>query len=524
MNRPALALGVALLVSLAIAGRARATPPAEPALDRQSALFALIIGVNTSPDPDVPALEYADDDAARYLDLFRALGARTYLLAHLDENTRRLHPQAAAEAQPARREELRRAVAGLAHDIAQARARAVRSVLYVIYAGHGDVHDATPYLTLEDGRLDGVSLMTEVVNPPGADQSHVIIDACQAYLLAFQRGPGGARRPVQGFVELEAASRQGRIGYLLSSSATGETHEWAGFEAGVFSHEVRSGLYGAADADGDGVVTYAEIAAFVTRANADIVNERFRPQIVARAPAGDDTLLDLRRRRGRELRIEGQEAAAHYLLEDVQGVRLLDFHGTAQTPVHLIRPAVVGPLYLRRLADGAERTIPPGDQVVHLETLPVEPSRSSVRGAAQHAFSSIFALPFDATAVSSYELEVNVQIGAEAAQQQHRDMRGRQLRIAEWVSLGTVAAAAVVAGALELSARSLDGLPATDSEAQAVTRNQEIATRNHAAVALLIGGAVALTAGVALHHWAQRATLGVGATADGASLSMALRF
>ena len=51
-----------------------------------------------------------------------------------------------------------------------------------------------PYLTLEDGRLDGAALMSEVVNPPGADQSHVIIDACQAYLLAFQRGPGGERQ------------------------------------------------------------------------------------------------------------------------------------------------------------------------------------------------------------------------------------------------------------------------------------------------------------------------------------------
>jgi hypothetical protein len=40
------------------------------------AVFALIIGVNASPGPDVTPLQYADDDAARYLDLFRALGAR----------------------------------------------------------------------------------------------------------------------------------------------------------------------------------------------------------------------------------------------------------------------------------------------------------------------------------------------------------------------------------------------------------------------------------------------------------------
>jgi hypothetical protein len=511
----------ALLAAQIVGGRARAADA--PALDRNGALFALIIGVNTSPDPDVPALKYADDDAARYLDLFRALGARTYLLSHLDDNTRRLHPQAAAEAQPARREDLRRAVAGLARDIAQARARGVHSTLYVIYAGHGDVHDAVPYLTLEDGRLDGAALMSEVVNPPGADQSHLIIDACQAYLLAFQRGPGGERRSVAGFVELEAASRQGRIGYLLSSSATGETHEWAGFEAGVFSHEVRSGLYGAADADGDGVVTYAEIAAFVTRANANVVNDRFRPQIVARPPAGGDALLDLRRRGSREMRLDGPEAGAHYLLEDVQGVRLLDFHGTAGTPVHLIRPAVVGPLYLRRLADGAERTILPGDDIVHLETLPVEPSRSGVRGAAQHAFSSLFALPFDASAVASYEHEADLRARADESAD-HREARARHLRIAEWTALGVGAAAVVAAGGVELWALSLHALSPTAPEGQAVARNQEIATRNHAATALLVGGGVALTAGVALHFWARSVTLGAGVAPDGARASLAYRF
>ena len=223
------------------------------------------------------------------------------------------------------------------------------------------------------------------------------------------------RRPVQGFVELEAAARRGNIGYLLSTSVTGETHEWAGFEAGVFSHEVRSGLYGAADADNDGVVTYAEIAAFVTRANASIVNDRFRPQIIARAPAGQAALLDLRLRSAREMRFEGGEAAAHYLLEDSQGVRLLDFHGTSRVPVHLVRPAVIGPMYLRRLSDGAERTIAPGEGVVYLHKLPVEKARAQIRGAAHHAFSLTFSLPFDAGVVTAYQGQVAAEMRVRTA-------------------------------------------------------------------------------------------------------------
>src|SRR6185295_19655156 len=96
-----------------------------------SALFALIVGVNTPAEPDLQPLRFADDDAARYLDLFRALGARTYLLTRLDDNTRRLHPQAAAEALPPRREELRRTVDAVARDIARAHAEGVATVLYV---------------------------------------------------------------------------------------------------------------------------------------------------------------------------------------------------------------------------------------------------------------------------------------------------------------------------------------------------------------------------------------------------------
>ncbi len=80
--------------------------PAEAA--PQTATFALIIGVNRGADSELPELRYADDDAARYQELFRLLGARTHLLARMDANTKRLHAQAAAEAVAPRRAELER--------------------------------------------------------------------------------------------------------------------------------------------------------------------------------------------------------------------------------------------------------------------------------------------------------------------------------------------------------------------------------------------------------------------------------
>jgi Caspase domain len=488
MTRIAL-VTVALLVTSA--GPGAVAQSADPQPPRAS--FALIIGVNASPFPDVAPLRYADDDAARYLDLFRALGARTYVLSRLDDNTRRLHPQAAAEAALPRRAELRQAVESLSRDVAQARARGVRSTLYVIYAGHGDADGDHWFLTLEDERLSGAQLLSDVVDRAGADQTHVIVDACHAYLLALPRGPGGTRRPVAGFVELEAASRAGKIGFLLASSVSGESHEWAGFEAGVFSHEVRSGLYGAADADGNGQVTYTEMAAFVSRANQAITNERFRPQVLARAPRDGDLLLDLRPARDHELRWNGKDLDAHYLLEDSAGVRLLDFHGAATTPVHLIRPTGEGPLYLRRLADGSEWTIPRRDGVVQIDRLSPSASRVGSRGAAHHAFSQIFALSFDGAVVTEWreeDADVRVRL-AEAEDQRSAALERKHLRKVVGVSAIVVgAAAAVSAGALEIWAYQLEhGAPPGESQRDAFARNDAIATRNHIALGLAAGAA-----------------------------------
>src|SRR5438105_4560448 len=162
-------VGALPVVSLLLAMPVRAAPvPAS-----ESALFALIIGVNRNPERDQPPLHYADDDAARYLDLFQRLGASTALLATLDENTRGLHPRALATAQPARQAELRRAVTELSTKIREARARGQRTTVYVIYAGHGEDDGDRPTLTLEDGNLGADQLLTYVVTPLHADAAHV---------------------------------------------------------------------------------------------------------------------------------------------------------------------------------------------------------------------------------------------------------------------------------------------------------------------------------------------------------------
>jgi hypothetical protein len=539
----------ALCLAWVVFGAGALPAHAASASDAAPAMFAVIIGSNVSVDAELPPLKYADDDAARYLDLFRVLGARTYLLSRLDDNTRRLHPQAAAEAMEPRRAALESVMVQVAADVAQARDRHLETVVYFVYAGHGNVRNDEGYITLEDMRITGSDLSKLIAGVP-ATHVHVIVDACASYFLAYSRGPGGARRELHGFENTSQLTDDPRVGLLLSTSSARESHEWDEFQAGVFSHEVRSGLYGAADADGDGRVSYKEIAAFVTRANAAIPNERFRPNVHAHAPAGSETLLDLRKALGRRIEIDGAHAA-HYWLEDSRGVRLLDLHNGAGQSVDLVRPALTGRIYLRRVDDDAEFTIPSSPPVVSLAALESAPARVASRGAAHEAFGLLFVLPFDRRAVENYvELphasepgaptipETSVALPpplpvslpapvpmptASIPKKTSLSPRGRALA---WTGVGVGAAGLATGVALSVMAIDISHTTSsTLSERAAATRQSTVTAGNTgAAIAYPVGG-VALAAGLgALLFWPKAPHVEVTPVGSGAYVGYSTAF
>lgn len=476
---------LALLAVLALIVSPRAAHADEAA---PRATFALIIGSNASVDSNLQPLRYADDDAARYLDLFRLLGARTYLLTRLDDNTKRLHPQAAAEATDPKKASYDAAVAQLSADVTKASQRGVETIVYFVYAGHGNVQDGQGYITLEDLRLTGNDLAAMFAKVP-ATRIHVIADACASYFLAYSRGPGGDRRLLESMGLAPALATDSRIGLLLSTSSARESHEWDAFQSGVFSHEVRSGLYGAADADNDGQVSYREIAAFVTRANASVPNERYRPDIHARAPRGADTLIDLRRTNGRRIEIDGKHAG-HYFLEDSRGVRIADIHNSPDQTLSLMRPAPNGRVYLRRTSDDKELVIEPRPDVVSVADVEAEEPRVASRGAAHEAFHSLFMLPFDMDVVAAYPVVMCVPANApspvaERPQQTWRKPLG--------VSLVAVGGAALATG-IALSAVSLSR-STVYSQAEAFDRNEDVKAQQTASAFFYIGGAAAAVAG-----------------------------
>jgi hypothetical protein len=499
--------------------------PARAEADEARAVFALLVGVNRSVDADQAPLHYADDDAALYFTLFRTLGARTYLVTRPDDNTRRVHAQAVAESVPPTLNAFEQAVRALVADVALAHAQHVKTTLYFVYAGHGSVHDGRGYIALEDGRLSGKDI-ARIFDRVAADEVHLIVDACYSFYLAYDRGAGGHARPFPGLRGLGALAERQGIGLLLSTSSARESHEWEGIQAGVFSHEVRSGLLGAADADGDGQVSYREIAAFVERANSAIPNERFRPEVYARAPRSTDQLLDLRPAMARHVELP---PGHHYVLESGEGLRLADVHDALGRAARLLRPMLLSRLYVRTVAESEpdgeakEYLLPQADDVVDLASIAPQPMQARERGAAHEAFSTIFSMPFDAGAVTDFRFRPLPDDSAF----DRLERRRRARRIAGWTTAATAAGSLLGAIGLSVSAARLHAESiAGDSQREVASRNQSMSQQGLGADVLYgTAGALALTSALLLLV-PQRlpVRLAAGASADGAAVMMSGHF
>ena len=165
---------------------------------------------------------------------------------------------------------------------------------YFVFAGHGDVDGGRGFLELADSAFTSEDV-EGLLRTVGADEAHVILDSCNSFFVINPRKPGGRRFATP----KDAAERAGQAApptwaCFCPPAPSPEVFEWSELQSGVFSHAVRSGLMGAADANRDGRVSYEELAAFVETAAAEIKNPAYRPKVFARGPNGDDERTPLR--------------------------------------------------------------------------------------------------------------------------------------------------------------------------------------------------------------------------------------
>jgi hypothetical protein len=396
-----------MLASLALTvALATAAAGERPALANT---YALIIGNNQSLGLRRPALQYADDDAVKYAELFGTLmpAQNVILLTEFDRDTERLYPQRAAQARQPTRANVEAALDELTARANESLGKRARVSFYFIFAGHGDVDEGRGFLELKDAAFTADDLERGLRRVPAA-QTHVILDSCNSFFVINPRKPGGKRFATPKDAMEGMARRLPTVGVFLSTSAEAEVYEWSELQSGIFSHTVRSGLAGAADANKDGSVSYTELSGFVELAAREVRNPLFRPKVFARGPGGNNqqALMELGSTQAVLLEAGGAEPV-RLTVRDADGGRWLDAHVEAGSSVSLRLPAALaqGMSVEQPTEQGVRRaSLGAGSGAVALASLSLEQTPEQSRGPGE-LLKALFSTPFGPQALAALEQE-----------------------------------------------------------------------------------------------------------------------
>ena len=460
--------------------------------------YAVVVANNQTFDGSRQPLRFADDDGARYTELFGLFAERVELLAVLDQDTQRVFPDLVPTTRPPDRAELLAALESTFARIREDRAAGLQVVFYFVFSGHGEVSaDNEGYVHLLDGPWTRSDLFEHVIAASPATTNHVLIDACNAYFMVARRGgqaeeAGDFSNLIRDFLDNESLAAHPDTGVFLSTSSANEVHEWGRIEAGIFSHVIRSAMSGAADANRDGAVDYDEINAYIAAANGDLPDRKTRLEVYARPPA-QNLSEPLARIPGRGARVRIPAPwSGRYYLEDDRGVRFADFNKTAEVGLDL--RLVPRPRYYLR-ADDREYLVEPASATsdTRIEDVVAQPLALAARGSVNDAFARhLFAIPFGPQFVTGYK---QASFSATTPLEAHASPASR-LEPWKWASLAIAGGMAATSGTLEVLSRSA----ASEFRNGAGTNADLAATQGRAESlhqAALVTGGIALTAAVA---------------------------
>jgi uncharacterized caspase-like protein len=263
------ALSVAALMALAVDASAA------------TRLHALVVGNNDvfpgGEDEErstalVP-LAYADDDAAAVSTLLVEVAASLHLLTVMDATTQALYPKLVSVARPPSLAAVEHAVSDIAREIERDRERGDQSIVWLFFSGHGSAsYRGEPALALFGGSMSRQYLYQNVLSRLPATYVHLLVDACHAESIVRPRDSNAevvSVSPEEANALLVGSTLAGfpNVGAILVSSRDAQAHEWDAIGHGVFTHELLSALRGAADVNGDRLIEYSEISAFMSAAN-----------------------------------------------------------------------------------------------------------------------------------------------------------------------------------------------------------------------------------------------------------------
>lgn len=252
-------------------------------------------------------------------------------------------------ARPPTWQELTDVVRHFATQMSADRARGDEPVFFLSYSGHGAANrDGVYYLSLSDGELSQSRLYDDIVDHLPARYHHLFIDACHAEAVVGSRGRFDKQSmaevvPIDASLLSRALSQHPSVGILLAATVDQEAHEWSRISAGIFTHELLSAMSGAADVNGDGLIEYSEVSAFVAAANRNVADPRASltvkvspPLSNHHAPLADLALLD-----GAAFLQGSLAQLGHFFIELESGERYLDANFSDMRSARVVLPAGV---------------------------------------------------------------------------------------------------------------------------------------------------------------------------------------
>jgi hypothetical protein len=470
-----------------------------------SVLFTIAIGNNAPPSSDVEgelgALHFADDDAAAVHQLGRSLARRSFLLTIADRETQERFPDVIGEARPPSLHELTRVIQELNHELALATAAGDETSVIIFYSGHGSVGaDGRAALTFLDGPLTRDELYDEVLTPLQARYVHLLVDACHAEAVVRPRDAQAqvvplSRDAAAAYLGQATLARFPHVGAIIATTAAQQAHEWDGYQRGVFTHELLSGLRGGADVNGDGRVEYSELGAFLVAANRGVLDPRGRPVAVVRPPPLNPRtpLVDLRSATG-AARLRGRPGPlGAFHVEDDRGVRVLDLRAEDAFGVELLVPAAT--LFVRAGDREAELQLRPG-QSAAFHQLSLRPLSARPRGALDRSLrAGLFATRFGPAYYAGF-VDNRADLVAVDLPPAGSPASEPRARYAPWLLGGAAALAATSAlfGGVALDARR--DVQRTDIAVEALAARDRYDRARYAAFGFLGAALVAAVAGL----------------------------
>jgi hypothetical protein len=482
-------------------------------------VYVIAIGNNAPPsdgDGDLAVLHYADDDAAAFYTFTRDLAVHATLLTVLDTESQRRYASLAEIARPPTLSELRNVVRWHRTRFEEDRRAGHDPVLLFFYSGHGSrAEGKPPSLALLDGALTQAVLYEEILAALPARYVHLIVDACHAEAIVRPRDAQAetvdlSRDEREAFAERSTLARFPHVGAIIAAASAAQAHEWDVYQMGVFSHELLSGLRGAADVNGDHRIEYSELSAFLTAANREVSDPRARLAIVVHPPAVNRRapLVDLSLLTSSVKLVGAAAGLGAFYVEDAQATRLADVRAEPGWKLELNLPP--GTLYLHSRDGEAELHTKPGARVAIDQVKLASPSMTA-RGSMDAALRrGLFAEPFGPTYYRGF-VDRNDELVAVPFAAPPSDTiapRPVNLRLRAGITLGAAAgltvAAAVLAG-LTLSA--YDDFNQTQLQREATRDRERYVSFEAASIGVALGAGIVTGVGTWLTIKATRKQL-----------------